>query len=305
MADQKLTALSELSVPALDDLAYLVDDVAGTPTSVKITLTRLLGMAAIAPGGRLTTESGVPISTSDWTGRGTLYYTPHAHGGVRLYDGTRWRLYTFTERSLSLTLTADKNYDVFLYDNAGTLTLELSAAWTNDTTRADALTTQDGVTVKSGATTRLWLGTIRASGSNVTEDSLTKRYVWNAYNRVDRHMRRASASSHSYSGTSWRYWDNSSANRLAFVLGEPSAVGATLRDYVTTGAYAQVGIGVDSDTATPDTWSWEPASAEHGLSCSVYGQFSAGHRFLAALERSPAGGGCQFTDLILTGKLSC
>ena len=107
-------------------------------------------------GGRLTLTSGTPVTTSDVTGAGTLYYTPYTSGQIALYSGSAWVVYTFTERSLSLTLTSGKNYDVFLYDNSGTLTLELSAAWTNDTTRADALTTQDGVYVKSGATTRRW-----------------------------------------------------------------------------------------------------------------------------------------------------
>lgn len=135
-------------------------------------------------GGRLTLTSGTPVTTSNVTAAGTLYYTPYLHDKIALYDGTRWRVYTFTEISLALTLTSGKNYDVFLYDNSGTLTLELSAAWTNDTTRADAITRQNGVWVKSGATTRRWLGTIRASGTNTTEDSDSKRYVWNYASRV-------------------------------------------------------------------------------------------------------------------------
>ena len=90
MADSKLTALTELSVVALDDITYVVDDVAGTPTSVKLSLNRLGGL--FLPGlcgGRLTTESGVPVSTSDRTSPGTLYLTPFVHNRVALYDGTR------------------------------------------------------------------------------------------------------------------------------------------------------------------------------------------------------------------------
>src|SRR5262245_45446838 len=129
--------------------------------------------------GRLTLTSGAAVTTSDVTGAGTLYFTPFGGSRVALYDGARWRLHSFSERSLGLTLTSGKNYDVFLYDNAGTLTLELSSAWTNDTTRATALATQNGICVKSGAPTRRYLGTLRASGSNVTEDSLSKRFLWN------------------------------------------------------------------------------------------------------------------------------
>ncbi|MBI3273339.1 MAG: hypothetical protein HYZ53_30400, partial [Planctomycetes bacterium] len=136
--------------------------------------------------GRLTLTSGTPVTTADVTAAGTLFFTPYKGNRVALHDGSAWSVSTFTERSLSLTLTSGKNYDVFLFDNAGTLTLELSAAWTNDTTRADALAVQDGVYVKSGATTRRYLGTLRASAANQTEDSKTKRFVWNYYNRTHR-----------------------------------------------------------------------------------------------------------------------
>ena len=40
--------------------------------------------------------------------------------------------------SCAVGLTAGKVYDVFLYDNAGTLALSLSAAWADDVTGTDA-----------------------------------------------------------------------------------------------------------------------------------------------------------------------
>lgn len=42
MADQKLTALTALATPADADLLYMVDDVAGTPVSVMVTMTQFL-----------------------------------------------------------------------------------------------------------------------------------------------------------------------------------------------------------------------------------------------------------------------
>src|SRR5687767_357259 len=66
--------------------------------------------------GRLTTETGVPISSSDRTAQSTIYYTPFDGNQIALYNGAAWALSTFTERSLALSgLTTDKNYDVFLY----------------------------------------------------------------------------------------------------------------------------------------------------------------------------------------------
>ena len=120
-------------------------------------------------GGRLTLTTAVPITTSDVTGAGTIFYTPHINDEIGISDGVDFAIQTFTEISLVLSIITDKNYDVFIFDNVGTLTLELSAKWTTDTTRADALSRLHGVFVKDSAKTRRYLGTIRGSGANVTE----------------------------------------------------------------------------------------------------------------------------------------
>jgi len=82
------------------------------------------------------------------------------------------------------------------------------------------LTTQDGVLVKSGAATRRYVGTIYINSSGgQTDDSKTKRFVWNYYNRLPRDMFDGSSSSHTYNGSA-RKWNNSDANNLLeFVIG--------------------------------------------------------------------------------------
>jgi len=240
--------------PALADEIPLADASAAYANR-NTTIERLLGFGLHAIAlGRLTLETGVAVSTTDQTSKGTLYWTPHNGNRVSLYDGTRWKLYTFAEVSLALTVTSAKNYDVFLFDNAGTLTLELSAAWTNDTTRADALALQDGVQVKNGATTRRWLGTLRASGANVTEDSRQKRFLWNAYNRLPRALFwRDTTSSWNYTTATWRQSRASAANQVEVVCG---AAGHSLIDLIfsqcssnSTAAVPRLsGIGEDSTT---------------------------------------------------------
>jgi hypothetical protein len=206
-----------------------------------------------APGGRLSLTTAVPVTTSDVTAAGTLRYVPYVHNRIEVWDGFCWRRKTFSEMSLSLTLTADKNYDVFVDDDAATLSL--SAAWTNDTTRADALGTQDSVTVLNSDKTKLWLGTIRASGTNTTEDSAAKRFVWNAYNRVLRTMRVIETTdSWNYSTNTIRQARATATNQLAYVVGAAvDSVNAHLEiglanNSTTTNRTISVGIGVDSTT---------------------------------------------------------
>ncbi len=321
MADAKLTALTETSVAALDDVSYTVDisdttdDAAGS--SRKLSFNRLGGL--FIPSycdGRLTTESGVAVSTSDRTSQGTIYFTPYLGNRITIYDGTRWKLYSFTERSLSLSsLTSGKNYDVFIYDNAGTLTLELSAAWTNDTTRADALTTQDGVYVKSGATTRRWLGTIRTTSTTTTEDSGGgsttqvggKRFVWNAYNRIVRNMSVIdTTATWTYNTADWRQANAASGNKVEFVCGIATPIRGTCLSTVniTGGSPAHLGIGLDSTTSSVGIGHAHNSTTSNfdGVLTAYYaGAASAGYHYLAWLEAGYSGANLTWTGQISSG----
>jgi hypothetical protein len=170
--------------------------------------------------GRLTLTSGTAVTTSDVTSATTIYFTPYLGNRISLYTGSVWKLYTFTEISLALgTLTALKLYDVFIYDNSGTLTLELSAAWASDTVRTDALTTQDGINVKSGATTRRYIATIRMGSATTTEDSLWKRYVWNLNSVTRMQYKDMGSSSHAYNSVTTRQYNADTGAQVEFVCG--------------------------------------------------------------------------------------
>lgn len=163
--------------------------------------------------GRLTLESGVAISTTDQTAKTVVYFTPYNGNTIGLYDGSEWDLFSFSELSLSLSgYAANTNYDIFIYNNSGTLTLE-SSAWTNDTTRATSLTAQDSIYVKTGAINRRYLGTIRTTSSTgQCEDSVTKRFVWNYYNREERLLRKYIYGSWTYATAAWRVFAGASAS---------------------------------------------------------------------------------------------
>lgn len=257
-----------------------------------------------APGGRLTLTTGTPVSTSDVTGT-TIYYTPYVHDIIHLYDGSAWKAYRFTERSLALgTLTSNLPYDVFIYDNAGTLTLELTA-WTNTTTRATALVRQDGVLCKTGVLTRRYLGTIHTVSTTQTEDSLTKRCVWNMYNRVRRPMfRRDGTSSWVYSSTTIRQANGAAGNQFEMVRGldEDAFEGEIVAVMFcnTAGGRGTVGFGLDSTTAYEITMATTVTMNAHAANVYMPGTAvfkglpGLGRHLLTWLE-STTGGGPAFT----------
>ena len=255
-------------------------------------------MALALCQGRLTLTTGVPVTTSDVTAATTVYFTPYKGNQIGLYSGSTWNLFAFSEISLSLSgYTADKNYDIWVYDNSGTVTLD-STVWTNDTTRATELTTQDGVYVKSGATTRRYVGTIRITGTTgQTEDSLTKRFVWNYYNQVGRPMAYSAYTYHGYNG-GYRSWNNSTTHRIYLVVGETTTltinVTARLNSNGTSGRYAYMGLGMDS-TSLPtveapvvELANWVYATR------TAYKNASAGYHYLQALESSASSGTSTF-----------
>ena len=251
------------------------------------------------PCGRLTLTSGTAVTTSDVTAAETLYYTPYKGNTIALYDGTNWRQYTFTERSIDVP-DATQVQDVFIYDNAGTLTLELTT-WTNDTTRATALTTQDGILVKTGALTRRYLGTFYSTiaGNGQTEDSAAKRYLWNYYHRARRLTRSAQETTDawSYTTAAYRQANANTANQFEVVIGvsEDLVEAAVLTNFQngTGNVSVAVGIGIDSSTVNSATLFSAPETGGTQItqiSCFYRGYPGIGKHDLRWLEYSEATG---------------
>jgi hypothetical protein len=277
-----------LTFPAADAEGVLQSDGAGT-----------MSFAArdLACTGRLTLTTGTPITTSDVTGAGTIYFTPYQGNQCAVYDGTNWVETTFSELSLALTLTDATNYDVFLYDNSGTPTLELSDAWTNATTRAQAISLQDGIYVKTAATTRRYLGTIRASGTDTTEDSEAKRFVWNYYHRVPRSLRvTETADTWTYTTATFRQMNGDTANQVEMVVGvAESTLVLTAQGQAyngTTGQQFVVGIGEDSTSSALVFGDFvNTGNGQHNqIQAFLTKVVPQGYHYYAALEYSSSSG---------------
>jgi hypothetical protein len=251
--------------------------------------------------GRLTLTTGVAVTTADVTAATTLYFTPYRGSRISTYSGAVWSTSTFTEKSITLaSLTAGLPYDCFIVDS--TLALEL-LAWTNTTTRATALVLQDGVLVKSGATTRRYLGTICIAATGQCEDSVLKRFVFNYYNQLQRPMRAVDTTdTWTYATAAWRQARATAANKVEYVCGISEAlVRADVQggqQSVSTAAGIN-GIGVDSTTvnsAQLNNQAFAPGSAGTRLTqlASYRGWPGIGYHYLAWLEYASSGATITF-----------
>jgi hypothetical protein len=211
-------------------------------------------------GGRLTLTSGLPVTIADVVAAGTVYWTPDEHGSsVTLYDATGLVPTTIAGVETALVLgglTAGKVYDVFGYNNAGALGLELGAAWTNDTTRADAVVRMsNGALLKNTDKTRKLLGTICATGAATTEDSKLNRYLSNLFNPVRRLMAVVDTTdSWTYTVAAWRQVRAQASNAVKYVACDASrevkayAVAIANLSAATGVITVAAGVGID-DTA--------------------------------------------------------
>lgn len=247
------------------------------------------GGFSLVAQGRLTLTSATAVTTSDVTAATTVYFTPYTGNRIALYNGSAWEMLNFSEISIAVPATTNTLYDVWAYNNSGSVALE-ATAWTNDTTRATALVLQNGVYCKTGALTRRYLGSFRTTGSSgQTEDSKAKRYVWNYYNRVARQLRvTESAASWTYSTATWRAANNSATNRVDFVRGlNEDVVSVTMSASVinSTATFRQTAIGFGEDTTTTVTGRYTQDCSGNAASRTLHAYYddmpSAGRHFLS------------------------
>lgn len=275
---------------------------------------------------RFSLSTGVPVTTSDVTAAGTIYAVPYKGNRIGLYNGTKWNVRSSAQFSLALTATSGSAYDVFIYDNAGVPTLELSAAWNSTTTRfasgsyATLLPMQDGIKVKSTDgtavdATRRYFGSFYANGTNTTEDSVANRYVDPYDYPVTRPMRRLeTTASWTNTGTTIRQANAAAANQLNFFIGvSEEAVSARVISTFShnSGSHgAQIFIGLNSTTAaaadslSSGVMAGATVTLALNASASYVGFPGIGKHYLAWLETSTSSGTTTFVGAGTAPNLS-
>jgi hypothetical protein len=233
------------------------------------------GSTVIYSQARLTLSSTLPVMTTDTVGT-ILYLLPFGGNQYSVYDGADWQTFTLGSSGININtsgLSIDTNYDVYVTNHTSPA-LELTA-WTNDTTRATALVLQDGFYVKSGATTRRYVGTIRTYDSGgatvgfahqpnggVSQSRPARLFVWNCYNRMGvTALVTDSTNSWTYSSATWRQMNNNTNNQIDVVAGlqeEPVTIQNTALVLPTAGNFGAIGIGVSSTTVASQNINYDP-----------------------------------------------
>ena len=225
------------------DIAILEGDVAAISVDPSV----------YAPQARLSLSSSLPVSTADVTAATAVYLHPYNGQTVAIYDGSEWVGRTLSAAvNIAIPASTATVYDVFAYWTGAAIALEV-VAWSTATARATALATQNGIYVKSGDATRRYMGTFRTTTvSGQSEDSVTKRYLWNMYNRRSRALQLEDATaSWVYSVASWRQVRATSTNKVELVIGlSEDPVELTAMESAVSTGLAYTGIGVDTTTAS-------------------------------------------------------
>lgn len=247
--------------------------------------------------GRLTPFSGVPVPVSTTSSASTIYFTPYRGNTIGLYESSQWHKHTFSEITISLSGTlANTNYDVFIYDSDANTTADAAekVAWTDNSTRATSLATQNGVLVKTGATERRYVGTFRTTSAGTTAHDSTQRFIWNYYNRVPTFgIAGLTTDSWTYASSSWRRINGLDVT-TEFVLGVKEDL-VFLDHFGMAGGSGDgmVGIGVDQFTSTDAdifTEKRNSGSSEYeAISAHKYLPLDVGYHKIYALEKSLSG----------------
>lgn len=288
---------------------------------------------AVTPQGRLTLTTGVPYLSSTVTAAGTIYYTPAIGNLVPIYDGTNWKFNTFTELSQALTdntkspaaATTNSNYDLFVWNDTGTLRCTRGPLWTSDTARGTgAGTTElefvDGILMNKNAITNgpgadmgVYVGTIRTNGTSTIDMIFggaggaggegTIVGIWNYYNQKLISLANFDTTDNwNYTTATWRLKNagaSTELNKIKFINGYLgngiSAWNNVLARNSSANIVFRAGIGLNT-TTTPSfgcgisIFTTALVSTSIGGSSSYAGVAPLGFNYVAPLEYSNASG---------------
>lgn len=282
----------------------------------------------VLPQGRLTLTTAVPVLTANVAAAATVYYTPYCGDVVPIYDGTGFVLKTFAELSNVLAnsstgsagpaaAVAASNYDLFVWNDAGTLRLTRGAVWNSATARS-ATTENDLVRVKGvllnlntivngpDASRGTYVGTVRtdAGGATVSwhvgavavSGTAATLHVWNMYNRIRlTGFVGEGTATWTYTTATWRSARASATMRVSFVMGrqEDTFSGAYIGSCSNDTGGVNVGAAIGYDVTNAPSGLFRGDAGDIASQLFPEGEHrvqALGFHFMQAIEISGATG---------------
>lgn len=244
-------------------------------------------------GGRLTLTSGTPVLTSNALAATTVYFTPYNGNLIPVtLDGVNFNFTAFSELSQATTDTtkspaavaASKIYDIFVWNDGGTLRATRGPAWSSDTARGTGAgttelqlvsgfyTNKNAITNGPGANRGTYVGSVRSNASSQIDFNIggsasggTAGWIgiWNNFNRRLVYAK-SNDSGVSYSvnlNLTCRQARASAGNQISFLMGlaentSTVFVGVTSKNTGASGGnWSQMGAGLDATTGITHAFS--------------------------------------------------
>jgi hypothetical protein len=194
------------------------------------------------------------------------------------------KLYAIPDSGPTLStggLSSSTLYYIYVYDNAGTLTLEASAT-------AYATQAGTGIKIKSGDATRTLVGMARTDGSTAWADSATQRFVRSWFN--DPGIGFSNAFTANRSTASATYAEINSEIRCEFLAWTGEVINVSAGGQVfngTAGAFTYTSVGFNGATAE-DTFAFT----------ETFGSVGTGQTAAVALVKTGLTEGYNYVTLI-------
>jgi hypothetical protein len=288
------------------------------------------------PQGRLTLTTGSPVMSSNVAAAATIYYTPYIGDKIPIYDGAKFVPFTFTELSNATAQSStgkagpaavanNSNYDLFVWNDAGTLRLTRGPLWTSDTARGTGAGTSElqrvlgiwtnkvAITNGPGANLGTYVGTVRSNGTATIDwhtggvgagGTPATLNVWNAYHRVvvTPAIFDSNAAADVYNSATWKAYYGSNGHRISFVRGlDEDGVTATFTSgIIGTSAAGRIGIGLNATNAiAAGSSAGYVANGATGVTSSSYsGLPGIGFNYLQALETCYSAANVSFVAIL-------
>lgn len=225
-----------------------------------------------------------------------LLFAPDKSNRVWCYESSAWTIKTIADAGITVActgLTVSTDYYLYVYDsdaNGTADTLDLTTT---------APTTQNGIQVKTGATSRTLIAQCRsdASGAITTyaQDASTQ-LVNNVYNkRLITLFKGDSTSSWTYTTNTFRSANNSTSNRIQFVSDGANHIECSVFAVAGNASAIFFTVGIDLDgTTTNDATMFIPgvgnSSGLDGTQAFYLGVPSSGFHYCQWIEKSTATG---------------